>query len=193
MSLLVDAYNLLHAVPELREVLRRQGPRAACWALVDLLARWRAAQPKPPDLVLVFDGAAPLPRGPRIKGLQVRFVDSEADDDLKRLLERAGDHVLVSADGEIVLHAAKLGQRVIEPAAFMADVQLDLEAHAEVVLRDPGQLSEAEVTSWMETFGAASPGAEPATGPAAAPPPDAPPLLGDEEVQEWMEFFGGEP
>lgn len=189
--LVIDAYNVLHGAPPLRRVLQAQGRRAACWALIDLLARWRAAHRRPPELVVVFDGAAPLPHGPRISGLQVRFADHEADDEVKALLERAGQHVLVSADGELVAHAARLGLRALTPAAFVEEVELELEAHREVELRDPGPLSEGEVSGWLETFGAAprAPAAEPAP-PRAAPPPDAPPPLDPDEVDEWLDYFG---
>jgi len=192
MALLLDAYNVIHADPGLRDALRRRGPQAARAELIGLLTRWRAARADLPEVVVVFDGAPPVSAGPRVAGLRVRFADRDADGDLARLLERSGDHALVSADGELCARAAQLGQRVVAPGAFLDEVALDLEAAGEVRLRDPGRLGPGEVAAWLEWFGGApTSGPTPAPAGSAAPPPgDA---LSPEEVRRWLEAFGAEP
>ena len=135
LTYLVDGFNVIHAVDRLRDVLTERGPAAATRALVDLLARWLALQADGPTVELVFDGdrpaGAPLPP-PESPRLRVRYVLNAADDDLMLLLERRGPRTLVSADGELVAHAARHGQGVMAPLAFVRDVLDDMGALIEL-------------------------------------------------------------
>lgn len=185
MALLIDAYNLIHADPRLRDLLQQRGQRAACAEVIGLFARWRAARPELPDVVLVFDGAPPARPDERIPGLLVRYADRDADGDLALLLERKGDHVLVSGDGELRDRAAVLRQRAVDPRALLDELRVDLEAAAEVRARDPGRLDRGEVDAWLARFGG-----KPAGAPPAAPPPEASGGLSPDEVQRWLDYFG---
>lgn len=176
---LVDAFNVMHAEPPLARLLRQSGPAAAGDALIGLIRRWVESHPRPPEVVLVFDGPGPPP-GRRTPNLEVRFRDHQADDDLVELLERRGNRFLVSHDGELVRAAGNLGCPVIKPREFLADVRGETQVHTELAAREhlPGP---AEVDGWLEAFG------QPRPRPVAAEPP-----LDDVEVDGWLDYFQDE-
>lgn len=186
-TFLIDAYNLMHAVPEL-DFDRGRFP--ASRRLIRRLASW--AEGRSERVVLVFDGARP-PELPPPGRLEVRFMDDRADDDLKLLLERPGRHTLVSADGEIVARARVLNQACLSPQAFWAGVRdasfVDLES-----AERERSLPRSEVEHWLEIFGgegvvkAEEARAERRATRAPKPKPVMPP----EEVKDWLRYFGEE-
>lgn len=181
-TFLVDAFNLIHAVERLGRIQQEQGIAAASLALIDLVTRWLRAHPQPPGVVLVFDGVRPAqaPVAPPAPGLQLRWVDHDADAHLARLLERRGQHTLVSADAELVTIARREAQDVVKPPAFFADVVTELRVYGEQAEKTRS-LSKAEVDYWLTQFGAK-----------AAPPPAAPPSGGmdPDQVAYWLAYFG---
>ncbi|RMG13627.1 MAG: hypothetical protein D6731_11830 [Planctomycetota bacterium] len=181
--LLVDAFNLLHAVPRLRAVLRAQGPGPALDRLVAVLVHWSQDDPRR-RVVLVCDGARPrgVGVGPPAPGLELRFA-GDADRVLLELLERGAER-LVSDDGELVCAASRLGVPTASPRSWFEAVEERVRDLARAEARAP-ELGPAEVREWLEVFGAAEP--PPTPRPAPEPP------LGPEEVREWLRFFGEEP
>lgn len=188
-TFLIDAYNLMHAVPEL-EFARGRFP--ACRRLVRRLAAW--AEGRSERVVLVFDGARPSEMPPAGR-LEVRFMDAGADDDLKLLLERPGRHTLVSADGEIVARARVLNQACLSPRAFWAGVREASATDAEAVERER-TLPRSEVEHWLEIFGgegvvkAEEARAEKRAAKRKRPPAKPKPVMPPEEVKDWLRYFG---
>jgi YacP-like NYN domain-containing protein len=187
-TFLIDAYNLMHAVPEL-EFDRGRFP--ASRRLIRRLASW--AEGRRERVVLVFDGARPseLPSAGR---LEVRFMDDRADDDLKLLLERPGSHTLVSADGEIVARARVLKQACLSPQAFWAGVRDASAVDLEAVERER-PLPRSEVEHWLEIFGGEGvvKAEEARARKQARRAPKQKPIMPPEEVQDWLRYFGEEP
>ena len=177
VQVLVDALNVIHGIPRLRELLEGRGLAAAELFLIELCARWCALTPGA-DLVLVFDGARPegAPIAPPTPGLTTRYVP-DADADLLDLLARAGTHRLVSDDGDLAARALD----VESPRHWFESLEDTLRAGAEIRAKSR-PLSDAEVEEWKAAFGEPPP-----------PPPPAPGGLGPEEVKEWLEYFEGPP
>ncbi len=191
-TFLIDAYNLMHVVPEL-EFARGRFP--ASRRLIRRLATW--AEGRGERVVLVFDGARPheLPSAGR---LEVRFMDDRADDDLKLLLERPGRHTLVSADGEIVARARALNQACLSPRAFWAGIREASAVDFEAVERER-PLPRSEVEHWLEIFGgegvikAEQARAQNKQNARRAPQPKKlKPIMPPEEVKDWLRYFGEE-
>ncbi|MBX3469225.1 MAG: NYN domain-containing protein [Planctomycetes bacterium] len=185
VTYLVDAFNLFHAEPRLKELLSREGPGAACRALVQLLAAWLSVPRRRASVVVVMDGRRPLDAGRPgpgpAPGLTVVYMDDEADAELKRRLRQGrGRRVVVSADREITAVADAVGQEALAPRSFVRRVEDDLAAARERHERERTVPPE-EVRAWLKAFGGVDRGATqgtptpPATKtpPAAKTPPDA--------------------
>jgi hypothetical protein len=181
---LVDAFNLIHAEPVLKRLLEASGPVAAGDRLIDDVHDWLTSHPAPPQVVLVFDGPGPAPGG-RTPNLEVRYMDHQADDDLLVLLQRRGNRILVSSDGELVRGAKNLGCPVVKPREFFAELRGETRAHREVAARDRVP-SDHEVGEWLEAFGQPRPRK-------SAQPASEGDRLDDAEVGEWLDYFGERP
>lgn len=165
---------MLRAVEPLRDLLDREGPRAAGAHLARLVGRWVDRAGAGDEAVLVFDGH---PGGPPYGAPSARLRlawggDRPADDELIRLLRRERRAcVLVSADGEIVAVAREAGADVLKPRQFWAELLTDL-ADAEEAAERERPVAPDEVAYWLEAFG--SGGRAPrAQAPRAQPPPGA--------------------
>lgn len=179
VTYLVDAFNLFHAEPRLKELLTREGPGAACRALVQLLAAWLSVPRRRASVVVVMDGRRPLDAGRPgpgpVAGLTIVYMDDEADAELKRRLRQGrGRRVVVSADREITAVADAVGQEALAPRSFVRRVEDDLAAARERHERERTVPPE-EVRAWLKAFGGVDRGATQGTPtpPAAKPPPDA--------------------
>ena len=149
MAYLIDAFNVMHAVPELESLLREDRVRAACQRLTQLVVRWVHLYPQR-KAVLVFDGAR---QGPvvRLANLQVLYVGKQADEELRRQLRRrGGGDVLVSGDREITSVAHGVGSHVLTPGGFWEELVEPDEEDPEAVKERP--LSQAEVEEWKRLF-----------------------------------------
>lgn len=145
-SYLIDAYNLMHAVPALRVRVDRH---AASRRLVTELGAWAAGRPV--RVVLVFDGAKP-PDMPPAGPLELRFMLERADADLMDLLDRRGSHTVVSADSEIVDYARALGHASIRPQDFWRALS-EASLVDTAALQRERPLAADEVDYWLEEFG----------------------------------------
>lgn len=151
MAYLVDGFNLLHRVPRLKDLLRREGPASACAALTNVMARWTALGGA--EVVLVYDGVAAHGARLRAPGLSVRYVGSDADPYLRELLSRpGGPYVLVSRDEEIAAPARARGYDALDPGDFFVTACRDLSEAEEVDERDR-DLERWEVDMWLDVFG----------------------------------------
>jgi predicted RNA-binding protein with PIN domain len=124
-TLILDGYNVIHAVPELARHLDRS-LQSAREALVRLCREYRARRGDIGRLYVVFDGrgahafGSPEPQDGRVT---VCFTQQpqEADERILRVIEsqRAGSRcVVVSNDNEVFNNARAFGARVMSAQAF---------------------------------------------------------------------------
>lgn len=124
VTVIVDGYNVVHAVPELERQLDRS-LEAAREALVSLCREYRARRGDVARVTVVFDGDQAHARGLHADrgGVTVLFTQrqEEADERILSLVRDDGGRsrfVIVSNDTHIVNNARALGARVIPVQTF---------------------------------------------------------------------------
>lgn len=124
IALILDGYNVIHAVPELARQMDRS-LEAAREALVRRCEAYRARRGDIGQIYVVFDGrdadafgSSEQPRG-RVTLCFTRAPE-EADQRILRLIEaeRPGRCVVVSNDNEVFNNARAYGARVISAQEF---------------------------------------------------------------------------
>ena len=121
MRLLIDGYNLIPAIPELRRLLRGD-LEAGREGLIEMLRTWRRNSGGSHRITVVFDGKPQRDRGERRSagGIETLFSRHEiADALILRLLK--GDHrgaVLVTSDRALGEAAAPYAADVIRTGEF---------------------------------------------------------------------------
>jgi predicted RNA-binding protein with PIN domain len=128
VTLVLDGYNVIHAVPELARRLD-QSLEAAREALIEFCQAYRAKRGDVAQLCIVFDGddayAGP---GPARAGVAVLFTrrGEEADERILSLIRADGGRsrfLIVSNDTYVLNNARAHGARVISVSEFCAQVQ----------------------------------------------------------------------
>jgi len=126
VTLVLDGYNVIHAVPELARQLDRS-LEAAREALVSLCQAYQARRGDIQRVYVVFDGDEAYARGPQRDrgGIAVLFTQrqEEADDRILRLIRADGGHsrfVIVSNDTYVFNNARAHGARVMSVSEFTA-------------------------------------------------------------------------
>lgn len=124
ITLVLDGYNVIHAVPELARQLDRS-LEAARDALVSLCREYRAARGDIEELYVIFDGNEAYAGGLRGErgGVRVLFTPrhEEADERILQLIRADAGHsrfVIVSNDTYIFNNARVHGARVIPVQEF---------------------------------------------------------------------------
>ena len=124
--LILDVYNVIHAVPELARHLDRS-LEAARAALLQQCVTYRTTRRDADELCVVFDGRTSTGALPttHIRGIRVQFTEEaeEADTRILELLKRAGPKVactVVSNDTYVITHARADGAKVISAAEWAA-------------------------------------------------------------------------
>jgi hypothetical protein len=133
LRVLVDGYNVIRRLPELRMVERAEGLAAGRDALCARLRAYRRARGHP--VTVVFDGAGGVGASSGAGGLTVSFsrAGETADAVIARLLERGGSGVVVvSSDAAVAAAARRAGAAPITAEEFGAR----LEAVAPGVLKE---------------------------------------------------------
>ena len=129
ITLILDGYNVIYAVPELTRQMDRS-LEAAREALVRLCEAYRTRRGDVGQVYVVFDGrddecsgGSEQPRG-RVTVCFTR-PPQEADQRILRLIEaqRPTRCVVVSNDNEVLNNARAFGARVISAQAFAQEVQ----------------------------------------------------------------------
>ena len=124
ITLILDGYNVIHAVPQLARQLDR-GLQSAREALVRLCEAYRARRGDIGQVYVVFDGrddelsgASEQPRG--CVTLCFTRRPEEADQRILRLIEakQPGRCIVVSNDNEVYNNARAHGARVISAQEF---------------------------------------------------------------------------
>ena len=128
VTVILDGYNVIHAVPELARQLDRS-LEAAREALVALCGEYRARRGDVARLYVIFDGNQDDASGPRAGrgGVRVLFTQrqEEADERILSLIRADGRRsrfVIVSNDTHIFNNARALGARVISVQTFYGEV-----------------------------------------------------------------------
>jgi len=151
---IIDGYNVIHRIPELREALKN-GLAAARRSLLARLQDHR--QGSGHQFSVVFDGDAAVwnqEAGPA--GVEVLFsrTPSGGDSLIKRLIQ-ARDHrqelTLVSSDRELQNFAKARGVEVLSAEAFFAKASAGT---SDFCIDDKfgKELSTREVAEWLELF-----------------------------------------
>ena len=125
VTVVLDGYNVIHAVPELARQLDRS-LEAARDALMELCREYRARQGDVKRLYVVFDGRDADASGSheqRHGGVTVLFTQKpeEADERILRVIEAERGRsrcVVVSNDNEVFNNARAFGARVISVQEF---------------------------------------------------------------------------
>ena len=130
VTVILDGYNVIHAVPALAQELDRS-LEAARAALMSLCAAYRARRGDVKQLYVVFDGNDAEARGPQEDrgGVTVLFTQrpEEADERILSLIRaegRRGRFVVVSNDNQIANNARALGAQVVSAAQFNGQAKL---------------------------------------------------------------------
>jgi predicted RNA-binding protein with PIN domain len=150
--LIVDGYNLAHALSTTRGLIRsdRQAVRQT---LIDLLRRYKKAVRS--EITVVFDGAdQPGGHGGRSAGITVIFSrpPQSADDRIRALVNGARDPgklLVVSSDREVWRHARNKGAEIITSQAFGDRLFVALQKQS-VDMEKP---HEVDMKKWQRIFG----------------------------------------
>ena len=124
VTVVLDGYNVIHAVPALARELDRSLETARA-ALINLCAAYRARRGDVGRLYVVFDGRdveGDVARE-QARGVTVLFSrkPEEADERIMSLIRAEGRHgrfVVVSNDNQLANNARALGAQVVSAAQF---------------------------------------------------------------------------
>ncbi|MDP3723495.1 MAG: NYN domain-containing protein [Candidatus Omnitrophota bacterium] len=129
VTLVLDGYNVIHAVPELARQLDRS-LEAAREALVSLCQAYQARRGDIQRVYVVFDGDQAYARGPQRDrgGVTVLFTQrhEEADDRILGLIRADEDRtrfIIVSNDTYVFNNARAHGVSVLSVKEFAAQLQ----------------------------------------------------------------------
>ena len=129
VTVLLDGYNVIHAVPELARQMDRS-LEAAREALVNLCREYRQRRGDVKRLYVVFDGDDVDARGPQEdhEGVTVLFTQrqEEADERILSVIRAEGGRsrfVVVSNDTHIFNNARALGAHVISIRTFYGQIR----------------------------------------------------------------------
>ncbi|MDF1536675.1 MAG: NYN domain-containing protein [bacterium] len=128
MRILIDGYNLIRRIPELREADRRdlaQGRES----LLEQLSQYRAG--KQHRITVIFDGADAIHLGggsEKVGGISVRYSarGRNADQEIMEACRTGQADLLVTADREITDAADRSGVTSISPDLFWDKVSEEM-------------------------------------------------------------------
>lgn len=128
MRIVIDGYNLIRRVPELR-ALDREDLEAGRETLVRELSAYRAG--KGHRITVVFDGAESLHLGggsERVAGISVRYSPRgrSADSMIREMCREGKAEVAVTGDREIVDSVKRWGTTAVSPELFWDRVQEEM-------------------------------------------------------------------
>lgn len=128
MRIIVDGYNLIRRIPELKET-DRTNLQEGRDALLDHLSAYRTE--KHHRLIVVFDGADSVHLGgsrEKTRGITVRFSPRgvSADSIILDVMKKKEADVLVSADRMLTDAASRNGVTPVSPEFFWGRVQVEM-------------------------------------------------------------------
>lgn len=151
--IIIDGYNLIYQIPELRRQLERdlEGARER---LLDSLSLFSVK--KQAEYTVVFDGnGQDQPESKNRRGLKVVFSKppQKADPLIKRMLSEKKhneDMIVVTSDLDICNYARICGVKVETSQKFALD--MIAKPDTEIEKKFNHNLSHTEVDEWMELF-----------------------------------------
>jgi predicted RNA-binding protein with PIN domain len=128
MRILIDGYNLIRRIPELREA-DRQDLAEGRDALLEQLSLYRSGRPH--KISVIFDGADAIHLGggsERVGGISVRYSarGRSADQEIIEACRNGQADLLVSGDRELTDAAARNDVTAVSPDLFWDKVQEEL-------------------------------------------------------------------
>lgn len=148
---IIDAYNLMHQIPEMKAMLSTQLEAARENLLRDLqLVKHKMNA----DFTVVFDGAQSITRRDN-SGFAMKVLYSskqeKADALIKRMIETANKQntIIVSSDREITDYARLYAIQFMPSHQFIQEMQTFPEKKFD---KSDIKLNEKEVDEWMDIF-----------------------------------------
>jgi predicted RNA-binding protein with PIN domain len=151
---LIDGYNLLHQVPELRRQMEYDLQNSREGLLIRLSA---FSLSKSVDVSVVFDGIdESLPATSRWRGLAVHFSKppQKADPLIKRMISerrKNEEMVVITSDREIDMYARLCGVKVESSQTFA--LAMTRNPSSDLEKKNSHPISEKELDEWMRLFG----------------------------------------
>jgi predicted RNA-binding protein with PIN domain len=159
LTCIVDGYNVIRRLRELRSVEQHYGLEAGRNALLNRIHSSRLLAST--RVIIIFDGAAGIPHsGPSPHGIDVRFSTPPQNADraiLTALKSRpVTSHVaVITADRDLEWEAKKLGARVIDPEQWIMKFSPYPRGVGGPANDDPEKPkpNERGTKHWLEVFG----------------------------------------
>ena len=128
MRIVIDGYNLIRRIPELR-ALDRDDLEAGRVGLASELSTYRAGKGHP--ITVVFDGADSIHLGggsEKVAGITIRYSarGQSADQVIQKMCREGQADLIVTGDREIIDVAMKAGVTVVSPDLFWDKVQEEM-------------------------------------------------------------------
>ncbi|MDZ7261565.1 MAG: NYN domain-containing protein [candidate division KSB1 bacterium] len=153
-KIIIDGYNMIHQVAELRRYLD-DNLECARDQLIGQLRAYRSR--KRVKITLVFDGNNVASANVNPSGVDVIFSHPplKADPIIKALIEKEKNRkavTIVTSDKAIVAFANQLGARTISPETFYNRISIRA-PEVELNSKYNGILSSEELREWLRLFG----------------------------------------
>lgn len=156
-KIIIDGYNMIHRVPELRQYLNESLEKARdelILLLKSYLVRSEAV------ITLVFDGNLPpfdFGASSPHKYLTIKFskFPLKADSLIKDLIKKEENKkslTVVSEDSDIIQYAKSQRVKVLTPVAFYQRIEKRF-AGKELNNKFDVEMTEEELSQWLEIFG----------------------------------------
>jgi len=149
--ILVDGYNLIHHMPDLKRRMQHDMQQARD-GLIDLLAAGRHGRKA--DITVVFDGSGTAGGSAGRSGVRIVFSrpPEKADPVLKRMMEkkaRGAQMTVVTSDGEIARFARLCGVKTVSSSAWAKELK---SRATEGACRPDRTVSPKEMEEWLLLF-----------------------------------------
>ncbi|MDF1526409.1 MAG: NYN domain-containing protein [bacterium] len=128
MRIVIDGYNLIRRIPELR-TLDSQDLEVGRNRLAHELSAYRAG--KGHQIIVVFDGADSIHLGggsEKVAGITIRYSarGQSADQVIQKMCREGGAEVVITGDREIIDVAKAAGVTAVSPDLFWNKVQEEM-------------------------------------------------------------------
>ena len=153
--LIIDGYNAIHALPELKSHLNK-GLERARDALAKLAREWKAGHPAC-DVLIVYDGQSGVTGGTRDSGrggagIRCVFTPSrvEADDHIKKIIRKQGHDsqtIVITRDREILSCCRDHGVR-FETPDFLLVKKAVRQRQADAPTKIATEKNKKEISDW---------------------------------------------
>lgn len=128
-SIVIDGYNVIYAIPDLRKKILKSGPASAREGLIDICVRYRNARKDISCIYIIFDGKKQDEevRKSNIEGVKIIFSQGKkgADDiiiDLIRDNDQPQSFVVVSSDNYVRNNSRAYCARLMSPTSFCSEL-----------------------------------------------------------------------